>query len=328
MSKPKPRVTIVGLGLIGTSIGMALHQAEVTSAIVGHDKSRDASAQAKKNGAVDRTEWNLISACEQADLIVLATPVSAIEDTLKSIAPYLRPQCVLIDTASLKMPVLHWAAEHLPDTVHFVGGDPIISKTLEGQGGVESASADLFQNALFCLVPSPDADAEAVKLATDLVRILGARPVFFDAAEHDGLVAAVEHLPTALSLTLVQMVVSQPTWRELRKVAGPSFEASTRLASSDPAVLIDMLMSNRDNLVRWIDTFVSSLTLLRQQLADGQEEELAKGYARALAERDKWLVDRAQGYMDDVPRADMPERPNLMDTFLGNFWRRNRKRSK
>jgi prephenate dehydrogenase len=186
----------------------------------------------------------------------------------------------------------------------------------------------LFQNALFCLVPAPDADAEAVKLATDLVRILGAKPVFFDAAEHDGLMAAVDHLPAALSLTLMQMVVSQPTWRELRKVAGQSFEASTRLASSDPAAFVDMCMSNRDNLVRWIDTYISSLTLLRQQLTNDQAEELTKGYTRALEERNKWLVDRAQGYWDEGTRAEMPERPNLMDTFLGTFWRRDRKRSK
>ncbi len=328
MSKPKPRVTIVGLGLIGASIGMALRQAEVTSAIVGHDRNRDASAQAKKNEAVDRTDWNLISACEEADLIILATPVGAIEDTMKAVAAYLRPQCVIIDTATLKAPVLGWAAQYLPDTVHFIGGDPIITTNVRDQGGVEAARADLFQNALFCLVPPPTAEAEAVKLATDLVQILGAKPVFFDAVEHDGLMAAVDHLPATLSLALMDMVTSQATWRELRKVAGPAFEASTRPASDDPAALVDMCMSNRDNLVRWIDTFVSSLTVVRQQLVDNETEALTKRFARALEERNRWLVDRAQGFLNELPRSEMPERPNLLDTFLGNFWRRDRKRSK
>jgi prephenate dehydrogenase len=326
MDKPKPRVAIVGLGLIGGSIGLALRQAEVTSAVVGHDKDRDANYQAKKIGAVDRTEWNLVSACEEADLVILSTPVGAIADTFKAIGPYLRPDCVVIDTATLKAPVLSWAAEILPDTVHFVGGDPIVGPASSGQGGLQAARADLFQKSLFCLVPSPTALEGAVKLVTDLVSILGAQPFFVDAAEHDGLMAAVDHLPAILGLALFEMASSQPAWRELRKVAGPAFEASTHLPSADPAAYGDLYAANRDNVVRWMEAFSDSLTSIRQALAENQLEELSGRFDRALQERNKWLEDRAQGLWAEGPRTDMPEKPSFLDTFLGSYWRKDRKK--
>ena len=328
MDKPKPRVTIVGLGLIGGSIGLALRQAEVTSAVVGHDKDREAGNQAKKLGAVDRSEWNLVSACEESDLVILATPVGAIEDTLRAISPYLRPGCVVIDTATLKTPVLAWATEILPDTVHFVGGDPIVGPASSGQGGLSAARADLFQKSLFCLVPSPRAEEGAVKLVTDLVWILGAQPLFVDATEHDGLRAAVEHLPAILALALLEMTTSQPTWRELRKVAGPSFEASTHLASADPAAYDELYAANRDNVLRWMDAFSASWASIRQALAENQFEELPKRFERALQERNKWLHDRAEGLWTDGPRTELPDKPSLLDTFLGGYWRKDRRRGK
>jgi len=328
MDKPKPRVTIVGLGLIGGSIGLALRQAEVTSAVVGHDKDRGASNQAKKLGAVDRAEWNLVSACEESDLVILATPVGAIEDTLKAIGPYLRPGCVVIDTATLKAPVLAWAAEILPDTVHFVGGDPVVGPASSGQGGLQAARPDLFQKSLFCLVPAPRAEEAAVKLVTDLVRILGAQPLFFDAAEHDGLMAAVEHLPAILALALLEMAISQPTWRELRKMAGPSFGASTHLTSADPAAYGDLYAANRDNVLRWMDAFSASWVSIRQALAENQVEELPKRFERAAQERNKWLHDRAQGLWADGLQAELPDKPNLLDTFLGSYWRKDRRKGK
>lgn len=171
MSKEKPRVTIVGLGLIGSSMGLALRQARLTSTVVGHDIDRRVAGQAKKVGAVDRTDWNLVSACEESDVILLATPLDAIEPTLEAIGPDLRPGCVVIDTATIKEPVMAWAASKLPDGVHFVGGDPLPGPAASGLSGVEAARADLFENGLFCVVPSPSANEDAVKLTIDLVQI-------------------------------------------------------------------------------------------------------------------------------------------------------------
>jgi prephenate dehydrogenase len=326
VSTTKPRITIVGLGLIGGSIGLALRQAEVASAVIGHDKERAVNNQAKKLGAVDRTDWNLVSACEESDLIILATPVGAIEPTLRAIGPYLRPGCVVTDTASLKGPVLAWAEDILPEQVQFVGGDPILSASAPVQGGLEAARADLFHHGLFCVVPAPTADAAAVKLVTDMVSILGAQPLFFDPSEHDGQMAAVEHLPGILALAMMETAINQPTWRELRKVAGPAFDASTHLLMSDAATQGDLYLSNRDNLLRWIDAYSASLASIRQTLAANQPAALSKRFTNALEERGKWLRDRAGGQWQEGPTSEMPPRQSMLDGMLGSFWRKRPKK--
>lgn len=327
MSKPKPRITIVGLGLIGGSIGLALREAGVASAVIGHDKEPSASAQAKKLGAVDKTDWNLISACEESHLVILATPVSGIKPTMEAIAPYLQPGCVIMDTASLKEIVLGWAAETLPEHVHFIGGDPIISGSAEAEGGLAAARADLFENGLFCLTPSATAEPDAVSLVSDLVMILGAKPLFLDPREHDGLLAAVEHMPSIASMALLEMVIRQPSWRELRKVAGSAFEASTQLASQDPESLTKLCLSNRDNILRWIDSYTAALATLRRELDDGESEVLVQRFTIAGEERNKWLLDRASGEWEGAPDVEMPGKSDMLsDVFLGRWWRRRPKK--
>jgi prephenate dehydrogenase len=322
MSTSKPVVTIVGLGLIGGSIGLALRQAGVASTIVGHDKEHSVANQAKKMGAVDRTEWNLITACEGSDLIILATPLEAIAATIKAIAPYLKAGCVVLDTAPIKEPVLAWAAEILPKTVGFVGGNPIIGASATGSSGLEAARADLFEKCLFCLVPAPDADEHAVQMAANLATLLGAKPMFYDPVEHDSLLTAVNQLPAIVALTLLEMAVNQPAWRDLRKVAGAPFETATRLAAADLSVYSDLAAANRDNLVRWIDSFSAALATVRQALVEDEPQDLVEQFEDAVNERNRWLHDRATGNWEEGPREAMPERPNMMDTFLGSFWRR------
>jgi len=336
MSKPKPQVAIVGLGMIGASMGLALRQSGVASAVIGHDKDPGIANQARKLEMVDKAEWNLVSACENADLIVLATPIGAIEPTLKAIAPYLRPGCVVIDTATLKAPVLAWAEAILPKEVHFVGTDPILVRqpsaaVRPGQAagtevqptGLKAARADLFKDALFCLVPVPRTDALAVKLAADLVTVLGAKPFFVDATEHDGLLAAVEHLPAIAALAMLEMAIGQPSWQEVRKMAGPAFEMATHLASTDPSSHSDVAVANRDNVVRWIDALSASLASLREELVEGTQEALTERFAKAAAERDRWLKDRATGQLLEIPRGgQMPSKGDVFDAFLGSGLRK------
>ena len=322
MSKSKPRITIVGLGLIGGSIGLALREAEVAATVIGHDKASEASSRAKKMGAVDKTHWRLLPACEESDLVVLSTPLDGIRETLADIGPYLKPGSIVIDTASLKAPVLAWAEEHLAEGVHFVGTDPIIAGAVDAEGGIGAARADLFEQGLFCLTPSPRADSEAVKQVTNLVAILGASPVFFDPHEHDGLVAAVDHLPSLVSLALLDTVVHQPAWREIRKVAGPSFELMTRPAVTDPDAQSELSVANRDNLVRWLDSLTASLASIRQNLVDEEGEALAERFDQAQMARGEWRRLRGSGHWGEGAQTEMPPKPNLMDTFLGSFWRR------
>jgi prephenate dehydrogenase len=299
----KPRITIVGLGLIGGSIGLALRQTGNDYEVVGHDREHAVASKARKRGAVSKAEWNLISACEEADLIIIATPVMAIKETLTAIAPYLKPGCLVTDTASIKGPVVAWAKEILPDTVNFVGGDPIVSQGLSQETsasgspptGIEGARADLFQGGLYCLTPSPEAAPQAVQLATDLVQLLGARPFFLDAAEHDGLVAGVDHLPFVLSAALLETTTQNPAWREMRKLAGDAFQSATCFSSGDAATYRDACLTNGENIVRWIDACLARLEELREVIAAQEAEKLEKIFEEAMSVRDRWLREKAEG---------------------------------
>lgn len=324
MSTRSPRVTIVGLGLIGASIGFALREAGRVDQVVGHDKDRQAGRLAIQLGAVDRTELDPVSACKDSDLVVLATPVGAVEELLRVLSPVLRPGCVVLDTAPIMEPVLAWAEDHLPEGVHFIGGNPIVTTEVDG-GGTAAARPDLFQGGLFCLAPSPLAGDAALKLVTSLVVALGSEPLFCDPLEHDGLVAAVEHLPSLLSFALLQTIIPNRGWREIRKVAGPTFELATRLTMSDPYSEVDLFLLNRGNLLRWVDAFSGVLASLRGQLAgDGTDME-GKQFSELQIRRNEWFANRSRGHWDRPQQQEMPERTGLLDALIGGGLRKKLK---
>jgi len=310
----RPTITIVGLGLVGTSIGLALRQEkEDEFDIIGHDRNFGQAKDIRKRGAVNKLDWNLINACEKADLLIIATPLEGVRETLELAGNYLKNGCVVIDTANLKAPVIEWAKAHLPESVSFIGTDPIISPDGEG---VEAATPDLFQNALWCMSPTPSATPEAVKLVSDMIYLMGARPYFLDPFEHDGLVAGVEHLPLVLSAALLQMTFGAITWKELRKVTGAAYESATQLPSTDAAYYRDILLHNRDNVVRWLDLYADELRSFKELVASRDAEALEEAFDKAVDARILWQEQRKEGYPDIA--AKKPEVPG-MGGFLGNF---------
>ncbi|MEA3459776.1 MAG: prephenate dehydrogenase, partial [Chloroflexota bacterium] len=260
----------------------------------------------------DKTHWNLISACEGADLIILAIPVMAIKETLKAIASYLKPGCLVMDTASIKGPVMKWAEEFLPESVSFVGGDPIVGVESEATG-LEAAAPDLFQGALYCLTPSPNADPDAVKLATDLVYLLGAQPYFLGAVEHDGLMAGIAHLPFILSAALLRATARAASWREMRKLAGSAFAAGTHFASGDPDTYRDACLLNEENIVHWIDAYRDELGKLRGIIASKDADKLGEVFEVTLVARQKWLRERHW----EEAEAPSVSRSSFMDRLFG-----------
>ena len=282
----KPQVTIVGLGLIGTSLGLALREIDVDLEIVGHDLEHAIAKSAAKLGAIHRAEWNLIRAVEGADIIFLAIPVMAIRDTLAAIAEDLKEGVLITDTAATKQQVIAWAEELLPSHASFVGGDPIIREAGRGQ---DAARADLFRGAPYCVVPSPHAAEDAVQLLTGLISSIGAEPFFLDAAEHDGLMAGVGHLPFILAAAMVRMTAGSPSSRDLQRVAGQEYRSSTEFFSTDPAVYRDLCLTNAGNIVRWIDSFITHLSELRDVLEDGDGERLDDLFSTVLETRERWL---------------------------------------
>jgi prephenate dehydrogenase len=306
------QVTIVGTGCVGTSIGLALHQAKQPLLVVGHDKEPGRANTARTMKAIDKSDWNLIGACENADLLILAIPLNAIEPTMKAAGPYLKQGSVVTDTASLKAPVVEWAAALLPPNVHFVGGDPVVTSTGSGPG---AASADLFRNSLYCITPTPSTHPDAVSLISGLAALLGGRPYYLDAAEHDGLAAGVAHLPHALALAMVRSSSRQAAWREMRKLAGGSFEQVGAAMGEDPDALADLLLANRDNLARWLDSYGAELQAIRDLLAAGEREPLAQAIDQAVVAYRQWGSDRRTMFNEASPGGEV-ERPDFLRQML------------
>jgi prephenate dehydrogenase len=305
------RTTLVGLGLVGSSIGLALREAGAGIEIIGHDKDNRAAKRAHKSGCVDRTEWNLISACDGADLIVISTPLAGVKSTLAAIAQDLKEGCVVTDTASLKVPVLKWAHESLPSTVHFVGGHPIIEEAVPEP---VTPTADLFSGAIYCLIPDTSTPPEALQAVSDLAEAVGAKPYYLDAAEHDGLIAAVEQVPLLLALALQVMAGTSSSRREMIRLSGVDLTNVTQLLAGDAEKLTELCTLNATNVVRWLDAFLPQLSNLREILASQDSESLQKSFAAALETREGWARKRVEG--EEVDYSDFgATRMMLGDSF-------------
>lgn len=311
----KVQITIVGTGCIGTSIGLALRQADLEQPlfIVGHDKDPKHAGAAKKLKAVDKTNWNLVGACEDADILILAIPMNGIEDTMRAVASYLKQGCVITDTASLKDQVVGWADELLPETVSFVGGNPLVAST---GAGPDAADGALFGDSLYCITPAPSAHPDAVSLVSSLVSLLGAQPYYLDAAEHDGLIAGAEHLPKALALALASGTMDENSWREMRKLAGGSYELITGLIGEDPDALADLLLANKDNLVRWLDAYTVALRDVRDLVIEGDHEPLAQSIDQAVVTRRQWLRDQSDMF-SEIKSSELERTSFMRQMFLG-----------
>ncbi len=322
-------ITVVGTGVIGTSLAMALKQDDDNPPLlIAHDKDFTTAKEAVKTGAFDKADWNLVNACEQADIIVLAIPLNGVKPTLEAIAPYLKENVVITDTCPSKKIVLDWANEILPDTAHFVGGNPVVHP--DGSG-YKNARANLFKGRLYCLTPAASAHEDAVQVLAGFISLVGGDPFFLDAAEHDGLMTAVEHLPSLLGVALVRTLYEQHSWRELRKLAGGAFGQASSGAQGDPDGLKDNYLENKEMLLRWIDSYVVQLSQLRALIAsddDDAEEQLAQTIDEAVVARVNWQKDYQSGNFVDpeleaISTANI-EAPSLFDRMIGFGSRRKK----
>jgi len=288
------QVTIVGLDRIGASIGLALKSTSADILVVGHDKNGEAARQAQRKGSVDRTHWNLVSACEGADLVLISTPMGEIRQTLEAVGQYLKPGCVVTDTAPLKVPVLLWAESSLSSEVSFVGGHPILFESTQtdhasaaGQPD-DFASPALLEGVAYCLTPGATTPPVALQTVANLVQAIGARPYYLDAAEHDGLIAAIEGLPLSLALVLQKLVGASPSRRELHRLTGAQLRTLATLLQSSDDQLVDLLELNAENNSRWMEVLLAELSHFHQLLRDRDRDGLRQWVQDATESRDYW----------------------------------------
>lgn len=279
-------VTIIGLGLIGGSIGLALrHGREPGWEVVGYSRRQETIAIALSSGAIERGENNLKDAVKRADFVIIATPVLAAKEIFYNIAPYLPSACIVTDTASTKVQIMKWAKEILPPTVDFIGGHPMAGKETYG---IQAAKADLFRGCTYCVTLPDKASSESRSTVVRMVKKLGAMPFFIDAQEHDDLVAGISHLPMLLSAALVSLTTKDPSWPAMSKLAASGYHDLTRLASGNPEVNLHICLSNKEGIVNWIDKFSKELERYRQLVTDG-DEWLTQALTEANKARQEWL---------------------------------------
>lgn len=298
------RIAIIGLGSVGASIGLALRKARQDLVIVGTDRDAELAGRMLKLGAVDRLERRPALACQEAGLVILAEPLQDMAAIMEGIAHALLPGCVVTDIAPLKTDVMRWAQELLPDNVSFVGGHPLIVAEAGNQ-----PHAELFAGIEYCLVPAPNAGAQAVEVVSGLVALLGARPYFLDAAEHDGLMAAVEGLPHLLQLALMAALSEAGSWRENQRAAGRAFINATMTLDEEAEPSAYRHRLNRQNLARWIEIFQKTLGRIQAELLDEKDEPFKQRTVHLHDARRQWLHDRdIKGWERAAPPVEVDKR--------------------
>jgi prephenate dehydrogenase len=254
------------MGLIGGSWGLALKQwgrsEEGKTAkleIVGFDAKAARRQEALKMGACDRIVATPMEAVQGAEIVIIATPPMAVRETFEDIADQLANGAIVTDTASTKREVMRWAKEILPVTVSFIGGHPMAGRT----SSLDGASADLFKNATYCLIPSHTAKEEAIEAMTRLVGIAGAHTHFIDPAEHDSYVAAISHLPFLMSVALTNLTSESEGWREISKLTAGGYQDATRLSGGSVPMHLDICRTNSDAIIGWLDRYQQALSEIR-----------------------------------------------------------------
>jgi prephenate dehydrogenase len=321
------QITIIGMGQIGTSIGLGLSRHSDRVKRVGHDKEIGIARKAEKMGALDRVDINIPHAVEEADIVVLSLPLDQIQEMLKIIAPHLKADAVVMDTAPVKTAVAAWAQELLPAGRYYVGLTPMLNPQYlhEHDSGVEAARADLFQNGLVAIVSPPGTASEAIRLATDFVHLLDCEHLFVDAVELDSLMAAVHTLPQLMAAALLNTTVDQSGWREGRKFAGRAYAEVTGpcVHLSDPEALANAALLAPEHIVRVLDNLIANLYNMRTEIHDQDHGSLMNQLKHARSGREGWWRQRWAAHWsaeDTAPDVEMPTPKEIAGRMIG--WRR------
>ncbi len=275
------RVAIIGLGLMGGSLALALQgKCAALLAVVRHAAARE---QALQRGVVSQAETDPAHILPQADLIVLATPIPAILDWLARLPDYVPQPCVVLDMGSTKQAIVA-AMSRLPERFDVLGGHPICGKE---KLSLENADATLYQNAPFVLTPVPNrSSARAAQAAFELIQAVGAIPVWLDAATHDRILAATSHLPF-----LIATALALATPFEAAPLIGPGFRSTTRLASTPSSMMTGILQTNRQNILDALTRFKENLNHLEEVLHSGDETRLSAMLDEARTRHQHFVQD-------------------------------------
>ena len=307
------RITIIGLGPVGASIGRGLMASKLRDTeIVISSANRKVLTQVAKIGAADKTIAGLAPAVAGAQLVILDVSIGEIRELLEALGPILDDGAVVTDTSVTKIPVLRWAEEYIPDRANFVGGHPLPRRVPET---LEEADHTIFDGVNYTITPSPSANEAAIRTVVGLVEALGAKPLFLDPSEHDSYAAAMHYLPIVISSAFVATTAGSNGWREMHKLAEAAFDDLSRLAANDPMESETVCLANPDALVHWIDQLIVELYAYRNHIKENQQGLLER-FVESWELRARWEAGAVEG--DDNARRYPLGGDTMASMFFGS----------
>jgi cyclohexadieny/prephenate dehydrogenase len=304
MTKPslaKPmfdKIALIGIGLIGGSIALAARRAGLARTIVAATRRAETAETANQLKLVDHCGTDLAAACEDADLVIVCTPVGACGEAAQLIAPSLKPGCIVSDVGSVKQAVVNAMAPHLPSHVHFVPAHPVAGTE---NSGPTAGFAELFDGRWCILTPLPGGEAAAADKLEAFWRGLGSEVERLDPADHDRILAITSHLPHLIAYTIVGTAddLAGHLNSEVLRFAAGGFRDFTRIAASDPTMWRDVFLANKEAVLEMLGRFNEDLSALTRAMRSGDGQTLFDHFARTRAIR-RGIVEIGQ----DSPAPD------------------------
>lgn len=274
------KVAIIGVGLIGGSLGLALKEKRIAKKIIGVGRREESLKIALDRNEVDEVTTDLVSGVKDADLVVIATPLEITVETFKKIIPCLKEGCVITDVGSVKGPILKGI-----DSPFFVGGHPLAGSE---ERGPQAARAGLFKEATVVLTPVEKTDEKALTLVKGMWQDLGAKVLFLSPEVHDELVAFTSHLPHVLATSLTNLIAELAEKEErILSLMGEGFRDTTRIAASPPSMWKEICLTNREEISKAIKRFKEILSEMEGALSRGEGDNLLHKFEKAKETRDK-----------------------------------------
>ena len=294
------KITIIGMGLMGGSMALALKKSGFKGKIIGCDASLETLKAAKTVGAVDRVYQAPEEAVKNTELLVLATPVGYYREVLAKTAPFLSKKVIVTDVGSVQGYVERIVEQYLPKDIQFIGGHPMAGSE---QSGFRAASPFLYQNAYYFLTPKHDTHRDTIKKVRAFVEGLGAYPVVTDAGEHDQIAAGISHIPQLSAVLLASMLDGEKS-RSYTSFVGGGFRDSTRIASGNPEMWKDIFLFNKKEVLVGIETLEGLLRDFKHNLAAEREGGILH------------RLQRAKRIRDGIPHSSKDYTPPLYELVL------------
>jgi prephenate dehydrogenase len=283
---------VIGCGLMGGSFALALKRAGLVKRVIGYSKSPSTTEKAKKLGVIDLAAESALLAVSGSDIVLIAVPVSATEATFKAIRHLVEPGVLFMDVGSTKRDVVDAARRVLKERVAgFVPAHPIAGKEV---AGISHADAALYTNRQVILTPLTQTNPDLLQKATDVWSAIGSQVLRMTPENHDAAFAAVSHLPHMLAFAYFNSVARQPAGRDFLSLAGPGFRDFTRIAAGDPTVWRDILLSNREELLKQSLRFRHTLDAMEHVIKSGNAEALEDLIRGASDARSNWQMNTSK----------------------------------